>query len=66
MENASSPKSLKSLLQDPSEIEALITNPSKYGIDFYKSLSTKNQQYIVFAAAAGLIAYGIYLNKQKG
>lgn len=66
MENASPQKTLKTLLQDPSEIEALISNPGKYGLDFYKSLSSKNQQYIVFAAAAGLIAYGIYLGKQKG
>lgn len=65
MKDSASPKSLKNLLKDPSEIEALIKNPSKYGLDFYKSLSATEKQYIAFAAAAGLIGYGLYLNKEK-
>ncbi|WP_162054276.1 hypothetical protein [Pontibacter pamirensis] len=62
-------KSLKSslgnILKDPSELESLMQNPGKYGIDFYKSLTIRDKQYVAFAAAAGLIAYGIYLNSQK-
>lgn len=57
--------SLGNILKDPSELEALMHNPGKYGIDFYNSLTAKDKQYVAFAAAAGLIAYGIYLNKQK-
>lgn len=65
MANSTSPKSLVNILKDPSEIEALMNNPGRYGMDFYNGLSTKNKQYLVFAAAAGLIVYGLYLSQQK-
>ncbi|GAA4437500.1 hypothetical protein GCM10023188_31770 [Pontibacter saemangeumensis] len=65
MTNSTSPKSLVNILKDPSEIEALMKNPGKYGMDFYNGLSNKNKQYLVFAAAAGLLVYGLYLNRQK-
>lgn len=65
MENTSPSKSIVNILKDPSEIEAMLSNPGKYGLDFYNGLSTKNKQYIVFAAAAGLIVYGLFLSRQK-
>lgn len=57
--------SLGNILKDPSELEALMHNPSKYGMDLYKSLTAKDKQYVAIAAAAGLIAYALYLNKEK-
>lgn len=57
--------SLGNILKNPSEIESLMQNPGKYGMDFYKDLSVKDKQYVAFAAAAGFIAYGIYLSRQK-
>ncbi|RDV14590.1 hypothetical protein DXT99_14230 [Pontibacter diazotrophicus] len=57
--------SLVNILKDPSEIELLMQNPGKYGMDLYKGLSVKDKQYVAFAAAAGFIAYGIYLSRQK-
>ncbi|AKD03998.1 hypothetical protein POKO110462_12720 [Pontibacter korlensis] len=64
MKNASSNTSLRSLIKDPSQLADIVRDP-KSGIDFYNGLSAKEQQYIVFAAAAGLIAYGIYLGRQN-
>ena len=55
---------LKNLLQDPSQLAAIMQDPGKKGLEFYNSLSVKEQQYLVFAAAAGLIGYGIYLNRK--
>jgi len=58
-------KTLKSLFQNPSDLLGIMSNPGKNGVDFYKSLSSKDKQYIAFAAGIGLIVYGIVLNRQK-
>lgn len=60
MENTS----LRGLIQDPSQLADIIKDPTK-GLDFYKGLSVKEQQYILFAAAAGLIGYAIYLGRRE-
>ena len=60
-----SSKSIGDLLKNPEEIGKLMSNPGKYGLDIYNGLSNQNKQYLAFAAAAGLVAYGIYLNRQK-
>ncbi len=57
--------SLRSLVQDPSQLADIIKDPTK-GLDFYKGLSVKEQQYLLFAAAFGLIGYAIYLGRQQG
>ncbi|WP_299759112.1 hypothetical protein [uncultured Pontibacter sp.] len=62
MENTLENTSLRGLLQDPSQLTDIIKDPTK-GLDFYKALSVKEQQYILFAAAAGLIGYAIYLGR---
>ncbi|TPE42977.1 hypothetical protein [Pontibacter mangrovi] len=62
MENELANTSLRSLISNPSQLADIIKDP-KSGIDFYKNLTVKEQQYIIFAAAAGLIAYGIYLGR---
>lgn len=58
-------KTLDNLLKNPSEISEVIQNPQKYGMDFWNELSDKHKSYLVFAAAAGLLMYGIYLNRQS-
>ena len=65
MEEPKTLKSLGKILTDPSELETLMKNPSKYGLDFYKSLTDKDKQYVAFAAAAGLIIYGLTLTRKK-
>lgn len=65
MENARTLKSLGNILRDPSELETLMKNPGKYGLDFYNSLTAKDKQYVAFAAAAGLLIYALTLNKKK-
>lgn len=62
MENQNT-ESLKNLVQDPSQITEIINDPGK-GVKFFQRLSMKEQQYLIFAAGAGLIAYGIYLGKK--
>ncbi|WP_276497177.1 hypothetical protein [Pontibacter litorisediminis] len=62
MDNSLSNTSLRSLVQDPSQLADIIKDPTK-GLDFYKGLSVKEQQYLLFAAAAGLIGYAIYLGR---
>jgi hypothetical protein len=52
-------------MQNPSDILNAIKNPGKYGLDVYKGLDSKQQQYILFALGAGLIGYGIYLGMNK-
>ena len=59
-----STKSLKDVLKNPSDLFSIVSNPNK-GIDLYNSLTTKDKQYVVFAAAAGLIVYGLTLSKKK-
>ncbi|MBJ6119221.1 hypothetical protein JAO76_13510 [Pontibacter sp. BT310] len=64
MENNLSNTSLKSLIQNPSQLADIMKDPGKQGLDFYNNLTVKEQQYILFAAAAGLIGYAIYLGRQ--
>ncbi|MCX2740969.1 hypothetical protein [Pontibacter anaerobius] len=64
MENTLENTSLRSLVSNPSQLADIIKDPTR-GIDFYKGLSVKEQQYILFAAAFGLIAYGIYLGRSE-
>ncbi len=65
MENAQNQNNLKDLLKNPNALMEAFKNPSRFGIDFYKSLSTRNKQYLVFAGAAGLLVYGVILGRQK-
>ena len=65
MKETAPTKSLLDILKDPDEANKLLSNPGKYGLDFYNGLSNQNKQYIAFAAAAGLVIYGLYLNRQK-
>ncbi|MDX5421039.1 MAG: hypothetical protein LPK14_02210 [Hymenobacteraceae bacterium] len=60
MENKAT-HTLKSLFQDPKHLTGIMQDPGKKSLEFYKGLSVKEQQYIIFAAAAGLIAYGVYI-----
>lgn len=64
MENTLSNTSLRSLVQDPSQLADIIKDPTR-GLDFYKGLSVKEQQYLLFAAAFGLIGYAIYLGRSS-
>ncbi|MHA6248391.1 hypothetical protein ACXYMU_10670 [Pontibacter sp. CAU 1760] len=64
MENTKT-HSFKSLLQNPSQLTEIMNDPGKHGLEFYKNLSVKEQQYLLFAAAAGLIGYGIYIGSKK-
>lgn len=57
--------SINNLLKNPSDISEVISNPGKFGLDFWNELSNKEKSYLSFAAAAGLVMYGIYLNRQK-
>ncbi len=65
MENNSQQTSLQSLIQNPSQLADIMKDPGKHGLDFYNGLSVKEKQYIMFAAAAGLIGYAIYLGRQE-
>ncbi|NDK57398.1 hypothetical protein [Pontibacter fetidus] len=65
MENNTSQTTLVSLMHNPSQLADILKDPSRHGLDFYNGLSTKEKQYILFAAAAGLIGYAIYLGKQN-
>jgi hypothetical protein len=56
---------LDNLLKNPSEILNVIKNPGKYGMDVFNDLSTQQKQYVLYAAGAGLILYGIYLGRGK-
>ena len=65
MESNLSNTSLQSLFKDPSQLGDILKDPAKHGLEFYNGLSVKEKQYILFAAAAGLIGYAIYLSKQS-
>jgi hypothetical protein len=58
-------RTLRDLFRNPSQIIGIITNPGKNGVDFIKSLSNNDKQYLAFAAGAGLIIYGIILNRRN-
>jgi len=64
MENTAT-TSLKKMLQDPSQLVDVMNDPGKKGLELYNNLPVKEQQYLVFAAAAGLICYGIYLGRKS-
>ncbi|MBD1395727.1 hypothetical protein H9Q13_00990 [Pontibacter sp. JH31] len=65
METNSSTNPLENLLHNPMEILNVVKNPGKYGLDIYKGLDIKQQQYVLFAAGAALIGYGLYLGMNK-
>lgn len=65
MKTNTSSNPLENLLKNPSDIMDAIKNPGRYGFDFYKGLDSKQQQYVLFAAGAALIGYGIYLGMNK-
>lgn len=65
MKTNTSANPLENLLHNPMEILNVVKNPSKYGLDIYKGLDTRQQQYVLFAAGAALIGYGIYLGMNK-
>ncbi len=54
-----------SMLTEPDNIHRAFEDPANFGKEVYNSLDNKQKQYLAFAAGAGLIAYGIYLGKQK-
>ncbi|WP_347159435.1 hypothetical protein [Pontibacter chitinilyticus] len=56
--------SFKKLLQNPSQVTDILQNPGKKGLEFFQNLTPKEQQYILFAGAAGLLAYGIYVGRK--
>lgn len=64
MENASITESLKDLVEDPSQLTDIINDPAGKGMSFFNNLRVKEQQYIIFAAGAALIGYGIYLGRK--
>ena len=65
MESNQSNTSLQSLMKDPSQLADILKDPGRHGLDFYNGLSVKEKQYILFAAAAGLLGYAIYLGRQN-
>lgn len=56
---------LENLLHNPAEILNVVKNPGKFGIDTFNGLDAKQKQYVLIAAGAGLIGYGIYLGMNK-
>ncbi|RIJ34303.1 hypothetical protein [Pontibacter oryzae] len=64
MENSQTTKTLKSLIQNPNDLAEILKDPAKGGIDFFNGLSTREKQYVIFAAAAGLAIYGIYIGRK--
>lgn len=65
MENENNRSSLVNMLTDPDNIHRAFEDPTNFGKEIYQALDIKQKQYLAFAAGAGLIAYGIYLGKQK-
>ena len=65
MEATQNQNKISDLLKNPNAILDAVKNPGKFGLDFYKSLSNRQKQYLAFAGGAGLIVYGIILGKQK-
>lgn len=57
-------KTISNLLQNPSDIAEIMSNPSKFGLDFWNDLSNNDKRNVAFAAAAGLVMYGIFLGRQ--
>ncbi|MFD1186422.1 hypothetical protein [Pontibacter rugosus] len=64
MENSNT-ESLKSLVEDPSQLTDIINDPAGQGLSFFKRLQVKEQQYLIIAAGAVLIGYGIYLGRKN-
>lgn len=44
-------------------MKEIINDPTK-GLDFYQKLPVRQKQYLLLAAAAGLIGYTVYLGKK--
>lgn len=65
MENTPKSPSLAALFKDPNTIVEAFKNPSRFAMNTYNSLSTKNKQYVAYAAGVGLIIYGFTLSRQK-
>ena len=57
--------SFSGLFANPSAIVDITKNPSKYALNFYNSLSTRNKQYIVYGAGVALLIYGYTLKNKK-
>ena len=53
------------LFANPSVITDITKDPAKYAKSLYNSLSTRNKQYIIYAAGVGLLVYGYTLKKKK-
>ncbi len=65
MENTQNTPSLTSLFKDPNTIVEAFKNPSRFAMNTYNSLSTKNKQYVAYAAGIGLIIYGLSLSRKN-
>jgi len=63
--NNTKPSFFNGLFSDPSVIVDITKNPSKYAMNFYNSLSTRNKQYIVYGAGVALLVYGYTLKNKK-
>jgi len=63
MENNSN-TTLQSLVEEPAQVKEIINDPANEGLKFYKKLPVKQKQYLLYAAAAGLVGYSIYLGKK--
>jgi hypothetical protein len=57
-------KTIDKLLENPSEISEVMKDPAKYGKDFWYELSDQHKSYVMLAAGAGLLMYGLYLRNQ--
>lgn len=55
---------INNLLENPGDISEIMKNPSQFGMDFWNELSNTDKRNLAFAAAAGLVMYGIYLGRQ--
>jgi len=63
MENNSN-TTLQSLVEEPAQVKEIINDPANKGLNFYNQLPVKQKQYLLYAAAAGLVGYSIYLGKK--
>ena len=58
-------ETLNKLIENPSAISEIVNDPARFGLDFWNELTPMEKRNIAFAAAAGLVMYGIYLGRQK-
>jgi hypothetical protein len=59
-------RNLRDLFRNPSELMGILSNPGRNGMNYLKSLSNNDKRNLAFAAGAGLIIYGIILNRKNG